>query len=142
VTKVFLSTSLHDPAFDIHYNARLGGAPPLSAQPLRYALILTVRSRPCRICTTESLLGTGLSYSPLFRSFKSQSRPGLHNGISVATLSKMFPLCLHYSLRACERLKYHVACLGRGPSAQWVGFSESGPKSQLPIIPFLRRYLV
>jgi len=45
VTKTFQSTSLHDPVFDIHYNARLGGAPTLSAQPIRYALVLTVRSK-------------------------------------------------------------------------------------------------
>ncbi len=44
-TKTFQSTSLHDPVFDIHYNARLGGAPTLSAQPIRYAIVVTVRSK-------------------------------------------------------------------------------------------------
>lgn len=45
MTKTFQSASLHDPVFDIHYNARLGGAPTLSAQPIRYALVVTVRSK-------------------------------------------------------------------------------------------------
>jgi len=45
MTKIFQSTSLHDPVFDIHYNARLGGAPTLSAQPIRYALVVSVRSK-------------------------------------------------------------------------------------------------
>ncbi len=45
MTKTFQSTSLHDPVFDIHYNARLGGAPTLSAQPIRYALVVTVKSK-------------------------------------------------------------------------------------------------
>lgn len=45
VTKTFQSASLHDPVFDIHYNARLGGAPTQSAPPIRYALVVTVRSK-------------------------------------------------------------------------------------------------
>lgn len=45
VTKTFQSSSLDEPVFDIHYNARLGGAPSLSAPPIRYALVLTVRSK-------------------------------------------------------------------------------------------------
>lgn len=45
VIKVFKAVSLLDPVFDIHYNARLGGGKTSSAQPIRYALVVTVRSK-------------------------------------------------------------------------------------------------
>lgn len=35
---------LHEPVFDIHYNARLAGAPTRTALPIPYALIVTVRA--------------------------------------------------------------------------------------------------
>lgn len=41
----FMATSLHQPVFDIHYNARAGGAPTKSAERIRYALIVDVASR-------------------------------------------------------------------------------------------------
>jgi hypothetical protein len=40
----FLAKSLHEPVFDIHYNAREGGAPATSAERIRYALIVDVVS--------------------------------------------------------------------------------------------------
>jgi len=43
--KVFRPSSLNGPVFDIHYNARLGGAPAPSAYQIRYALVLTVRAK-------------------------------------------------------------------------------------------------
>ena len=36
------ATSLDDPVFDIHYNARRGGMSDGSAQPIPYALVVTV----------------------------------------------------------------------------------------------------
>lgn len=38
------ATSLHEPVFDIHYNARSGGGAAQAAEKMRYALVLTVRS--------------------------------------------------------------------------------------------------
>jgi hypothetical protein len=40
--KSFLPKSLHNPVFDIHYLAREGGAATMTAQKIRYALILSV----------------------------------------------------------------------------------------------------
>lgn len=40
-----LGSSLSDPAFDIHYNARAYGGKTTSAPRIRYALVLTVRAR-------------------------------------------------------------------------------------------------
>ena len=42
--KSFLATSLCDPFFDIHYNARVSGGAARHAGKLRYALVLTVRA--------------------------------------------------------------------------------------------------
>src|SRR5207248_4031596 len=36
-TKTFYPTSLSDPAFDVHYNARLGGAQSDKGKPISYA---------------------------------------------------------------------------------------------------------
>lgn len=45
-TRSMLGSSLHDPVFDIHYNARFGGHDGTSqAQRLRYAMVITVESR-------------------------------------------------------------------------------------------------
>ena len=41
----FRSTSLNDPAFDIHYNARSAGANDLRAQSIPYALVLTIQAK-------------------------------------------------------------------------------------------------
>ncbi len=40
----FLGTTLHDPVFDIHYNARSHGGAARGAEPIPYALVVTVRS--------------------------------------------------------------------------------------------------
>jgi hypothetical protein len=45
VSKSFQASSLNGPVFDIHYNARLGGAPTQSAPPIRYALVVSVKSK-------------------------------------------------------------------------------------------------
>lgn len=39
-----LGTSLHEATFDIHYNAREGGMNAKDAQPIRYALVLTIEA--------------------------------------------------------------------------------------------------
>jgi hypothetical protein len=44
-TRNFRSTSLNDPSFDIHYNARKAGANDLRAQSIPYALVLTIHAR-------------------------------------------------------------------------------------------------
>ena len=45
-TRSMLGSSLHDPVFDIHYNARFGGHDGTSqAQKLRYAMVITVESK-------------------------------------------------------------------------------------------------
>ena len=44
-TRKFFGTSLNDPAFDIHYNARRGGTPYAGAKPIPYALVVTVRAK-------------------------------------------------------------------------------------------------
>lgn len=41
------ASSLNNPAFDIHYNAREGGAPTRNADVISYALILTVHAPKC-----------------------------------------------------------------------------------------------
>ena len=38
------ASSVEDPVFDIHYNARRGGMNNLSARPIPYALMLTVEN--------------------------------------------------------------------------------------------------
>lgn len=43
-SKNFRASSLHDPTFDIHYNARHRGANYLKAKPIPYALVLTVQA--------------------------------------------------------------------------------------------------
>jgi hypothetical protein len=43
--KTFRTSSLNDPAFDIHYNARLGGGRYENAKPINYALVVTIASR-------------------------------------------------------------------------------------------------
>ncbi|GAB7534600.1 S8 family peptidase [Burkholderia sp. 3C] len=42
--KSMYGSSLENPVFDIHYNAREGGAPTKSAEKIRYALIITVEA--------------------------------------------------------------------------------------------------
>ena len=37
-----MASSLDDPVFDIHYNARRGGMADVSARPIPYALMVTV----------------------------------------------------------------------------------------------------
>ena len=45
-TRSMYGSSLHDPVFDIHYNARFGGHDGTSqAQKLRYAMVITVESK-------------------------------------------------------------------------------------------------
>jgi hypothetical protein len=44
-SKTFRAASLKDPAFDIHYNARKGGHQDNSAQPIPYALVVTVHAK-------------------------------------------------------------------------------------------------
>jgi len=44
-TRNFRSTTLNDPSFDIHYNARKAGANDLRAQSIPYALVLTIHAR-------------------------------------------------------------------------------------------------
>lgn len=46
-SKNMLATSLENPAFDIHYNAREGGASTRNADVIPYALILTVTAPKC-----------------------------------------------------------------------------------------------
>jgi hypothetical protein len=41
----FRGASLQDPVFDIHYGARLGGAPDRQAAQIPYALVVTITSR-------------------------------------------------------------------------------------------------
>jgi hypothetical protein len=41
----FKGSSLHDPVFDIHYNAREGGADPAEAEPIDFALVVTVHCK-------------------------------------------------------------------------------------------------
>jgi hypothetical protein len=43
--KVFRATTLNDPVFDIHYNARRGGANDLRAQSIPYTLVLTIHAK-------------------------------------------------------------------------------------------------
>ena len=43
-TKTFRGTSLLQPVFDIHYNARSSGGAARDAKKMRYALVVTVRS--------------------------------------------------------------------------------------------------
>ena len=47
-TKTFRSTSLNDPMFDIHYNARRAGANDLRAQSIPYALVLTIHAKQAK----------------------------------------------------------------------------------------------
>ncbi|WP_263386010.1 S8 family peptidase [Granulicella arctica] len=44
-TRGFMGTSLNDPVFDIHYNARKGGALYKGAKPIPYALVVTVHAK-------------------------------------------------------------------------------------------------
>jgi len=44
-TKTFRGSSLNDPTFDIHYNARKAGANDLRAQSIPYALVLTIHAK-------------------------------------------------------------------------------------------------
>ena len=44
----FLGTTLEDPIFDIHYNARKGGQSYLNAKPIPYALVVTVQAKNMR----------------------------------------------------------------------------------------------
>ena len=44
-TRGFLGTSLNDPVFDIHYNARKGGALYAGAKPIPYSLVVTVHAK-------------------------------------------------------------------------------------------------
>ena len=44
-TRRFLGTTLKDPVFDIHYNARKGGHLYMSARPIPYALVVTVHAK-------------------------------------------------------------------------------------------------
>jgi hypothetical protein len=39
-----LGSSLHNPVFDIHYNAREGGGKAMNAEKIRYALIISVEA--------------------------------------------------------------------------------------------------
>jgi hypothetical protein len=43
-SETFRASSLQDPVFDIHYNARRGGMSYLSAKPIEYALVVTIES--------------------------------------------------------------------------------------------------
>jgi hypothetical protein len=47
-TKTFRSSSLNDPTFDIHYNARRAGANDLRAQSIPYALVLTIHAKKAK----------------------------------------------------------------------------------------------
>lgn len=40
----FLGSSLHDPVFDVHYNARTGGGEAQHPERIRYALVVTIES--------------------------------------------------------------------------------------------------
>ena len=44
-TRSFLGTTLKDPFFDIHYNARKGGHLYVNAKPIPYALVVTVHAK-------------------------------------------------------------------------------------------------
>ena len=44
-TRRFLGTTLNDPVFDIHYNARKGGHLHVNAKPIPYALVVTVHAK-------------------------------------------------------------------------------------------------
>jgi hypothetical protein len=44
-SKTFLASTLNDPAFDIHYNARRGGASDRGAKSIPYALLVTVEAK-------------------------------------------------------------------------------------------------
>jgi hypothetical protein len=44
-SKQFRASSLNDPVFDIHYNARRGGAGDRAAKPIPYALVVTVEAK-------------------------------------------------------------------------------------------------
>jgi hypothetical protein len=44
-SKNFRATSLSDPVFDVHYNARRGGASDRAAKPIPYALVVTVEAK-------------------------------------------------------------------------------------------------
>lgn len=44
-TRAFLGSSLNDPVFDIHYNARKGGSLYKGAKPIPYALVVTVYAK-------------------------------------------------------------------------------------------------
>jgi hypothetical protein len=44
-TRTFHAASLKDPVFDVHYNARLGGAQSNQGKPISYALVVTVHAK-------------------------------------------------------------------------------------------------
>jgi hypothetical protein len=44
-TRTFFAASLKDPAFDVHYNARLGGAQSSQGKAISYALVVTVHAK-------------------------------------------------------------------------------------------------
>lgn len=44
-TRTFFAARLKDPAFDVHYNARLGGAQSSQGKPISYALVVTVHGK-------------------------------------------------------------------------------------------------
>lgn len=41
-SRSFQSKTLHDPVFDVHYNARTSGGPAIAPRPIPYSLVLTV----------------------------------------------------------------------------------------------------
>jgi hypothetical protein len=48
-SETFLASSLQDPVFDIHYNARRGGMSYLSAKPIEYALVVTIEAKDAQL---------------------------------------------------------------------------------------------
>jgi hypothetical protein len=44
-SKKFRASSLNDPVFDVHYNARRGGASDRAAKSIPYALLVTVEAK-------------------------------------------------------------------------------------------------
>ena len=45
VPYVFRASSLSDPVFDVHYNARRGGASDRGAKSIPYALVITIEAK-------------------------------------------------------------------------------------------------
>jgi hypothetical protein len=42
------ASGLHNPVFDVHYNARIGGRNALSADKIPYALVITIEAKRTR----------------------------------------------------------------------------------------------